>query len=145
MRREAFAEAHASLRRDTLLALGDVLYSRGRFAEAEEVFAEAEAVTVEAEDRFGEAAARLNRAAPELLAGALAASAMGLVGDDPAEAKRRVDEASGLLATASDPWAQVYDWADRLRVLWATAPREELRSSSGARFGIVLANCLRTV
>ena len=58
----------------------------------------------------------------------LAASAMDLLENDPKdpdEARRRVDEASTLLLSTDDPWAQAYGWADRLRVLWATAPRDE--------------------
>lgn len=194
VRRDAFPQAHANLQRGILLALGDVLYRRGRFTEAAGVFAEAVEVTSAAGLRFAEAAARFNQLAaigaglpdparheevvrlleealtaaqeagnpvaeiearerlgrlvggpegrahleaalhlaeayrdkaPEILAGVLSASAMDLLPDDPDAARRRVDEASTLLLATDDPWAQAYGWADRLRVLWATAPREE--------------------
>jgi len=193
VRREAFPIAHTSLRRDILLFLGEALYRRGRFADAEDVFAQAVEVTA-GTDPFGESTARLSLAtavgaqlpdpgrraeviplleqaltaaqragnpfseieahkrlgslvggaegrahleaalalaeryrdrAPEILAGVLAASAMDLLADDPDEARRRVDEASTLLLALDDPWAQTYGWANRLRVLWATAPREK--------------------
>lgn len=70
-------------------------------------------------------AERYRDRAPEQLAGVLSASAMDLLDEDPVEARRRVDQAFGLLAAVDDPWSQVYGWANRLRVLWATAPRDE--------------------
>jgi len=75
-------------------------------------------------------AERYRDRAPELLAGVLSASAMDLLPDDPAEARRRVDEASTLLLATTDPWDQAYGWANRLRVLWATAPRDEALSAA---------------
>jgi len=75
-------------------------------------------------------AERYRDRAPELLAGVLSASAMDLLQDDPAEARRRVDEASALLLATSNPWDQAYGWANRLRVLWATAPRDEALSAA---------------
>jgi|GEM_PF-263587 len=67
---------------------------------------------------------------PDLLAGVLSASAMDLLPDDPTEARRRVDEAFTLLLGTTDPWRQASGWANRLRVLWATAPRDEALSAA---------------
>lgn len=81
--------------------------------------------------------------APTILAGVLSASAMDLLEDDPAEARRRVDAASTLLLETGDPWHQAYGWADRLRVLWATAPREQ--ALAAARSTLEIADRLAEV
>lgn len=88
-------------------------------------------------------AERYRDRAPTILAGVLSASAMDLLEDDPAEARRRVDEASTLLLETDDPWHQAYGWADRLRVLWATAPRQE--ALAAARSTLEIADRLAEV
>lgn len=206
VRKTAFEAANPSLRRDILLTLGELLYSRGRFDEAETVFADMVDETTAAGDRFGEVNARLNRAtataarppypgqrqqvieqletvidaaavaenplveiearrrlgrllkgeaareqleialaqarawrerAPIVLASVLGTSALDMLTDQPEEARRRLDEAATLLLQADDPWAPLYSWSDHLRVLWATAPREEAIAAAQHRLAMV--------
>lgn len=180
-----------SLRRDLLLALGEVEFSLGRYHRARQHYAalaeaaiaagdltaeatalldlalvriserqipadrsqaradlqRAIAKAVEAADYSSEAAARQNLGRlqgadgadqllrahdialqlgdPLLLANGLGALASLELSTDPARAADRIDEVLELAADSGQPRIETYIWSDRLRVRWATLPREE--------------------
>lgn len=191
MEAKVFPDGHLSLKRDTLLELGNVRRLRGRYSEAETLFRRMVEMTHDEGDIYGESVARLSLAGthmaqlpvlgageeaivllreaidtavasghrsneaearrmfgnllggdagrrelersvalarqlpdPAFLARCLGSLAAELAGESPDEARRRIDEARGLLPSLL-PAERFYGAIDRLNVDWETLPRQE--------------------
>jgi CHAT domain-containing protein/tetratricopeptide (TPR) repeat protein len=56
---------------------------------------------------------------------------------DPATAERAVEEALALTIEAKEPWSRIEAWRERMRVSWASLPRERALADSRSTLNVV--------
>ena len=64
-------------------------------------------------------------ASPDRLKDCRGAMAAHVAHEDPARARRWIDQALATAIDSTNPWSMIYGWEDRLLVDWATRPRPE--------------------